>query len=161
VVDQLDLSHHEYLIATSGAIASGMSSLDLAELWRRKTRRACDYSNRSACESFSDVTGQRELEAHALKRFHHQHNPQHKTQETEDVQEQRTKAGDAPTAQSTEPPPHPKYSAQHGPQDVQAQKHDYRLRRMESDIRTLVDEKKNQAGNPAKDVAQECRQIFR
>ncbi|PYY07258.1 MAG: glutamate 5-kinase [Acidobacteria bacterium] len=31
MVDQLDLSRHEYLIVTSGAIASGISSLDLAE----------------------------------------------------------------------------------------------------------------------------------
>lgn len=31
LVDQLDLSRHEYLIVTSGAIASGMSNLGLAE----------------------------------------------------------------------------------------------------------------------------------
>src|SRR5215510_8312199 len=31
LVDQLDLSRHEYLIVSSGAIASGMSNLSLAE----------------------------------------------------------------------------------------------------------------------------------
>src|SRR5919108_5123399 len=31
VVDQLDLSQHQYLIVTSGAIPSGISSLDLGE----------------------------------------------------------------------------------------------------------------------------------
>ena len=31
LVDQLDLSHHEYLIVSSGAIASGMSNLSLPE----------------------------------------------------------------------------------------------------------------------------------
>ena len=32
LVDQLDLAHHEYLIVTSGAIASGMSNIGLSEL---------------------------------------------------------------------------------------------------------------------------------
>ena len=31
LVDQLDLSRHEYLIVSSGAIASGMSNLQLEE----------------------------------------------------------------------------------------------------------------------------------
>ena len=31
LVDQLDLAHHEYLIVTSGAIASGMSNIGLSE----------------------------------------------------------------------------------------------------------------------------------
>jgi glutamate 5-kinase len=31
LVDQLDLSHHEYLIVSSGAIASGMAHLGLNE----------------------------------------------------------------------------------------------------------------------------------
>lgn len=31
LIDQIDLRHHEYLIVTSGAIASGMSNLNLAD----------------------------------------------------------------------------------------------------------------------------------
>lgn len=92
----------------------------------------------STGQALSDVARQRQLETHALKCFHHQYNPQNKTQQAQEVQKKGTEGEDAPIAESTKPPLHAEYRSKDGSQDVQAQENDYGLRCVESDVRTLV-----------------------
>ena len=79
-------------------------------------------SNMSTGQALSDVARQRQLETHALKCFHHQYNPQNKTQQAQEVQKKGTEGEDAPIAESNKPPLHAEYRSKDGSQDVQARK---------------------------------------
>jgi hypothetical protein len=88
-----------------------------------------------------------------LKRFQHQENPQDQSKDANEVQEDRAKRERTPIATPANPPAHAKDRTEHGLQDLQTEENDYRLRGVESHVRALVDEEKDQACDPSEHVA--------
>jgi hypothetical protein len=90
-----------------------------------------------------------------LKCFHHQYNPQNKTQQAQEVQKKSTEGDDAPIAESTKLPLHAEYRSKDGSQDAGPGKRLWiaGLRCAESDVGRLSKSKEDQASNPAENVA--------
>ena len=116
-------------------------------------QKVISCSSCPAGEPLGDVSCERHLETHALKRFQHQDNPQNQSQETDEVQQECAKRESTPVATRAKPPAHAKDRPEQGLQNLQSQENDYRLRGMESHVRALVNEENDQACDPAEHVA--------
>jgi hypothetical protein len=111
------------------------------------------HSSCSAGDALRDVSCERHFETHALKGFQHQDNPQNQSKEANEVQEERAKRESTPVATPAKPPAHAKDRTEHGLQDLQSEENDDGLRGVESHVRALVKEEKDQACDPPEHVA--------
>ena len=81
-------------------------------------QKVISCSSCSAGEALGDVSCERHLETHALKRFQHQDNPQNQSKEANEVQEERAKRERTPIAAPAKPPAYAKDRTEHGLQDL-------------------------------------------
>src|SRR5208283_639243 len=106
----------------------------------------------------------RHHETFSLRGFDNADDPQHQGEKPEQTEQRYPNAEAAPSSVmsvASEPPAHTKKDAHYDTNDVQAAKSHNGLRSMKTHIWPLVDEKKDDAGEPAQHIAQGRRYILR
>src|SRR5208282_2074972 len=112
---------------------------------------------RFAENRFGYVGGEGNTEPLALVRLEHQHNPKDESDEADETRQQQ------PDRRRSQATCKKAQSEDHGDrkvENVQRAEHDDGLLRMEPHEGTLIDEKKNQSGDPPKRIAQETGNVF-
>ena len=115
-------------------------------------------------EILSDGAGNGHHEPFSPRGFDDAHDPQHQGEKSEQSEQRYPDPEAAPRCEvsvASEHPAHSKKNAQYDTNDVQAAKGHNGLRSMKTHIRPLVDEKKDDAGEPAQHIAQGRRYILR
>jgi hypothetical protein len=96
-----------------------------------------------------------------LVRFDHKENPQHQTHNADQTDERPSRTSVPHMPESSVPPSNPERHAEYGLDDVEASERDDGLRGVEAYVRALINEKKNDARQPAEYVAQKRRRVLR
>ena len=110
-------------------------------------------------DAFGDVAGEGHLEADALVRLHHAHDPQHQGKQSQAPDQQGADAQVRPAA--VVPPSEAENGAEHDADDVQASEGDQGLGGVEAHEGTAVDEEEDQPRDPAEHITQQRRRVFR
>jgi|ERR1700674_1401212 len=110
------------------------------------------------CDALRQVRDNRQLKSFALIGFDHQKNPENKRGQVDQVQEQDTGSKKVkPARKQANPEKHPQGDGD----DMETPEDNDGLRGMEFDERTFVDEKKDNAREPAQYIAESASGVFR